>query len=84
MPDRDAVNELFGPVTSFEILEWDFQIYNRFGELIFQTDDFNDFWDGDYKGKKCQDGVYAYVLKYKSCANPNAAKQINGHVNLLR
>lgn len=84
VPDGDAVNELFGPITSFEIVEWDFQIYNRFGELIFQTDDFNHFWDGNYKGKKCQDGVYAYVLKYKSCANPHNFKMLTGHVNLLR
>jgi gliding motility-associated-like protein len=37
-------------------------IYNRWGELIFSTDNQNDCWDGTHKGVSVMTGVYAYRL----------------------
>ena len=84
VPDNDGVNDVFYSVTDFEITEWEFSIYNRWGSLVFTSLEYGEYWDGTYNGVICPDGTYAYQIKYKSCANPNATKQINGHVNLLR
>jgi gliding motility-associated-like protein len=84
IPDGDEVNDNFKPISDFEILEWDFQIYNRWGELVFQTAEFGQAWDGTIDGRICQDGLYAYVLTYRSCANPHNPEKITGHVSLLR
>ena len=75
---------MFYPVTDFEIIEWDFSIYNKWGERVFNSMEYGESWDGTFKGKQCPDDTYIYQLKYKSCANPHAIEQINGHVNLLR
>jgi gliding motility-associated-like protein len=39
-----------------------FAIYNRWGELIFLTNDVNACWDGTHKGVTAMTGVYAYRL----------------------
>jgi gliding motility-associated-like protein len=39
-----------------------YSIYNRWGEMVFSTEDISICWDGTYKGKPCQTGVYAYSL----------------------
>lgn len=84
IPDDDGLNDSFEPITDFEILEWDFQIYNRWGEMVFQTSEYGREWDGTFAGKRCQDGLYAYVLSYRSCANPHNSEKVTGHVSLLK
>ena len=39
-----------------------YSIYNRWGEMVFSTEDISICWDGTCKGKPCQTGVYAYSL----------------------
>lgn len=74
-------NEFFA--SSFNIQILSFEIYNRWGELIYFSENDNRFlWDGTYKGKPCPDGTYTYRIKYKK---PNSDELITtGHVNLLR
>ena len=79
-----AENDVFNAITDFEIGSWELAIYNRWGELVYLTDNINYGWDGSYQGQKCQDGIYAYVIKYKSCANPYTTEMKSGFVNLIR
>jgi len=71
-------------VTGFEIIEWNFKIYNRWGQKVFETDEFGTAWNGVFEGKNCEDGLYAYLLTYRSCANPINEEKIAGHVSLIR
>ena len=57
-------------------------IFNRWGEIICTLNSINEFWDGTYKGKKCQDGTYVWKLIYKDFTQ--SAYQLTGHVNLIR
>ncbi len=41
-----------------------FQIYNRWGQLIFETKDPYDGWDGTYKGTYVKQGIYIYKFQY--------------------
>lgn len=61
-PNFDSINDVFKPITD-EITEMNFSIFNRWGNLIFETSRVNGFWDGrTTSGEPCQDGVYFCVL----------------------
>jgi gliding motility-associated-like protein len=40
-----------------------FRVFNRYGELMFQTNKWLEGWDGMYKGKKAAVGTYAWMIK---------------------
>jgi gliding motility-associated-like protein len=64
-PNSDGNNETIGPVTlGCPITELTFRIYNRWGELVFETSDRSKKWDGYYKGMIQPGGVYIYTCTY--------------------
>jgi gliding motility-associated-like protein len=82
--DVNNVNELFIPVFSDinDVKQYELLIFDRWGELIWRSTDKYTPWDGIYKGKKCQDGIYTWKLTYTRENNYIAI--LVGHVNLLR
>jgi len=65
-PNSDGLNDVFrakysdiDPLQNYSI-----QIYNRWGQLLFEGKDINDSWDGYFNGKECPAGVYAYVIRF--------------------
>ncbi len=83
-PDGDGLNELFKAIPTLPTDSWNFMIFDKWGELIYQATDPNETWDGTYKGKEVQIGTYTYILEVISCEKTNAEKIIKGHVNVLR
>jgi gliding motility-associated-like protein len=64
-PDGDGVNDLFKVITH-DIIRYELSIFNRWGELIFQTEDVDIPWNGAgvEEGKYfSQDGIYAYTIR---------------------
>jgi len=57
-------NNIFFPI-HHGVEEYTLQIYNRWGELVFQTNDVNEGWDGFYKGEIAQQDVYVWKVKAK-------------------
>jgi gliding motility-associated-like protein len=57
------------------------EVYNRWGELIYYTEDQNFKWDGMYKNKRVPDGTYTWKLTYKP--NRTVEDRMIGHVNVL-
>lgn len=56
-------NNEFKPVLSFENPDsYQMRIFNRWGQLIFQTSDINEGWNGTYEGQVVQQGVYTYLI----------------------
>jgi len=80
-PDGNSLNSEFfavgGNIKSFKI-----EIYNRWGERIYVGDALDKAWDGTYEGKKCQDGVYTWKIKYYDFLDKEYT--LVGHVSLLR
>jgi gliding motility-associated-like protein len=74
-------NDIFFPYAS-GVVEYKFQIFNRWGELIFETDDFKQGWNGYYRGKICQIGVYVWKAYVK--LNNGKVFNLTGDVTLLR
>ncbi len=61
-PNYDSINDVFKPILD-EIIEMDFTIFNRYGNLIFETKRLHGFWDGrTTSGEPCTDAVYFCVL----------------------
>ncbi|MGB3948220.1 MAG: PKD domain-containing protein [Bacteroidia bacterium] len=52
-------NDIFFPYTS-GVVEYELQIFNRWGELIFESFDVKNGWDGYYRGQLCQQDVYVW------------------------
>jgi gliding motility-associated-like protein len=60
-PNGNNANETFGPL-NICITQLEMKIYNRWGELIFESNDPNTFWDGTFKGENAAAGAYAYTM----------------------
>ncbi len=74
-------NDIFFPYTS-GVVDYKLQIFNRWGELIFETQDIKQGWDGYYRGNICQVGVYIWKAYVK--LNNNKVFNKTGDVTLLR
>ncbi|MBM3429363.1 MAG: T9SS type B sorting domain-containing protein [Bacteroidetes bacterium] len=86
-PDGDNFNQIFLPVftSGFDPYNFEMLIFDRWGEIIFETHDAKVGWDGSYgiNGKDVQKGVYTYKIIYKNPRN-DKRKIIVGHVTLLK
>lgn len=83
-PDGDEFNNTF-TASGYGILETDFtmEIYDRWGELIFESHNMQIGWDGSYAGsERVQDGTYTWVIRFKDLTN--TLHERNGHLSLLR
>jgi gliding motility-associated-like protein len=84
-PNGDEFNQTFKPIFSngIDIFNYAMFIYNRWGEIIFETHDVTIGWDGSYSNSICQDGVYSYKITFK---NPilDERKVVCGNVNLIK
>ncbi len=80
-PNGDGNNDILY-VRAKEIKELYFAVYNRRGELVFETKDMNKGWDGIYKGAKADPDVFAWYLSAK-CFSKGEFKS-KGNVTLIR
>lgn len=80
-PDDDGLNDIFY-AEGFGILEFEMMIFNRWGELIFKSNDLSYGWNGMYRGEKSQIGVYTYKIIITT--HLEKKEQFIGHVSLLR
>ncbi|MCR4658816.1 MAG: gliding motility-associated C-terminal domain-containing protein [Bacteroidales bacterium] len=81
-PDRDN-NSTFGVTMSQPVSKYEFYIYSRNGQLVFQSTDQNERWDGTYNGHPCPSGAYVYYLRYSFNYN-GTRHHTTGTVTLLR
>ena len=81
-PDQDGVNDLFVPVKAQNITSSSLTIINRWGEVVFESSDIKQGWDGMYKGNFLTDGVYFWKLDYEGTNKQTYHK--TGTVSLVR
>lgn len=74
-------NDIFFPYTS-GVVDFNLQIFNRWGELIFESNHISQGWDGYYRGKLCQQDVY--IWKAHITLNNGQVFKKSGDVTLLR
>ncbi|MFA6367700.1 MAG: T9SS type B sorting domain-containing protein, partial [Bacteroidales bacterium] len=61
-----------------------FEIFDRWGEKIFETKDIYEGWDGTFKGKLCNSDVFAYKVLYKTRYTQDQVFEKTGLVSLIR
>jgi|GEM_PF-2543215 len=80
-PNHDGLNDVFLPLGT-HIIDYQMQIFSRWGELIFESNDINKGWDGTLKGQLLTAGEYYFRIKAKGTQGKNAIK--SGTVLLMR
>jgi len=73
-PNGDGINDTFG-ISGEAIRDFTMRIYNRWGELIFESTNAAQHWDGSYKGKVVPQGVYVYQLSAHAITGQHASKK---------
>lgn len=80
-PNNDGVNDILYVRSNF-ITELYLTIYDRWGEKLFETNDLKKGWNGTYKGKQLDQGVYGYYLTFKCNNGEESFKK--GNITLMR
>ncbi|MBI2258319.1 MAG: CotH kinase family protein [Flavobacteriia bacterium] len=81
-PNGDGKNELVKLFIGDDVESIDFKIIDRWGSLMFSTQEKEIFWDGKYKGKICNSGIYPYLLEVKF--KDGKVEKKSGNITLLR
>ncbi len=63
-PNGDGKNDWLYPLNAFDISNYEFQVFNRFGQLVFTTRDPQNKWDGRVNGQLQETGTYVWFLSY--------------------
>lgn len=87
-PDNDDFNEVFQPIftSGFDPLDFQLLIFNRWGEIIFESHDASIGWDGTYgveSEKIVKDGTYVWKIEFKT-TNTDERQTHVGHVNIIK
>jgi len=84
-PNGDGLNDEFKPIERYDYLHsYYLSIYNRWGQLIFETNNISEGWDGTYKGQLAPDGTYIYRIVYKAYSTGEETQTKTGQVTLVR
>jgi gliding motility-associated-like protein len=83
-PNGDGRNDVLKGFTNCPLDEYQLQIYNRFGEKVFESSAVNKGWDGTLRGEKVSTGVFVYFVRFKNSSNEKAYKTSKRTVMVLR
>lgn len=86
-PNEDGENDEISPYVApgVQILQYTFTIFDRWGNQIFQTNNPDDSWDGDWNGQKLPAGVYIYYLDLEYMDERGTGTEIfSGDVTLIK
>ena len=81
-PNNDIHNNEFKGVGTIFVYSFHMQVFNRWGEKMFETDDIHKGWDGYYQGEPCPEG--AYLVKVQIVPFKGTLKTYEQMVQLLR
>lgn len=82
-PNADELNQNFEIKYSCDLNYYQLQIYNRWGELLFESYDPDIGWDGSYRDRMVQNGIYVYKLEYNTLQDETKLNFV-GHINIIR
>ncbi len=82
-PDGDGKNDLWKVKIPSDLYMLSCQIFDRWGEMVYRANAGEPIsWDGTFRGKKTQTGVYVYVIEYKNA--DGESRTIKGDVTVVR
>ena len=83
-PNGDEFNQVWKvTIDGIDVFDYKLEVFNRWGEIIWQTNDPEDFWDGTYNGRKVIDGTYNWMIETKDKFNDEKYR-FNGSFNVIK
>lgn len=82
-PNGDTKNDVFKANYGDNVIEFQMQVLNRYGQLVFETRDKTKGWDGNYLGKPQPQGTYTWGIRYRTSMG-QIWEDMKGTVILLR
>ncbi|MFN0275166.1 MAG: gliding motility-associated C-terminal domain-containing protein, partial [Chitinophagales bacterium] len=83
-PNGDFLNDVFNAYSEIIYPVFQLQVYDRWGEKVFESNDMTIGWDGTYLNKQQEIGVYIWVINYEQLNRKGVMLQRKGTVALLR
>ena len=82
-PNNDGRNDRFGPHNALKADNYQFQVFNRWGQRMFHSRNWQEKWDGRWNGREQPGGVYVWMLTYNV---PGSGQSVSrkGTVTLIR
>lgn len=82
-PDGDGINDIWRPQGK-KIEEYHLQIFDRWGEKVFESHSLENGWDGRVNGHPAKPDVYVYKIEYSEKHLPTEMKERTGEITLIR
>jgi gliding motility-associated-like protein len=84
-PDGDELNNIWLPIftSGFDPYDFNIKVYNRWGQVIWETNNHMEGWDGTYNNGLVQQGIYSWVATFSKLDN-SGKKVIMGNLNVIR
>lgn len=84
-PDGNELNDRFVPSTDCQFYEYEFRVFNRWGEEVFFSEDPTQSWDGLHRGVESPEGAYTWTLTYGTLYDGDKVEdKMSGNVLLIR
>jgi len=83
-PQGDRTNDLWR-VQTYSVDKLKVYVFNRWGQMVFYTQDANVAWDGNFKGAACPSGNYKYIIEYEGDLNGQLlSNKKSGTITIIR
>lgn len=83
-PDGDEHNQNWSVfIEGIDIYDFELSVYNRWGQVVWQTADPDLGWDATFNGQNVQDGTYTWFITTRDLLN-DKKYEFHGHVNIIR
>jgi gliding motility-associated-like protein len=83
-PGNDQLNDLYRPKVFGRLTQYQIRIYNRIGQLVFESNDPAAGWDGNYKGRAQSSSSFTWYAIYRFAGAEEGVKMQKGTVTLIR
>lgn len=80
-PNGDKINDEFKLSGFINFKSYTMKVYNRWGEMLFDSQDPNQGWNGTYMGEKVQNGTYIYIIEFEDWSGKKMEKK--GYVMVM-
>lgn len=81
-PNYDGLNDNLQYFVGYDIDRFKLLIIDRWGEIVFSTSSTTEYWDGTFKGKLVNSGIYTYVVEYTT--TEGIYKKESGNITVIR
>jgi gliding motility-associated-like protein len=82
-PNHDGINDIFKPISIKDIQAMLIKIYDRWGNMVFESHDYNKGWDGTIKNAFAESATYFYLVKY-ICNITSKVITLKGDIMIIR